>query len=63
MAIIKNENEVLSAKETAELREVLRIQLGRHADMLSDEDLSDFGITMLQATAIVLKAKYSRTKQ
>ena len=52
-----------NAKELAELREVLKISLGKHVDMLSDDDLSDFGLTMLQVTAIALKAKYSRLKQ
>lgn len=63
MAITRSENIILSAKEIAELREVLRISLGRHVDRLSDEDLSDFGITMLEATAIALKARYQRKKQ
>jgi len=49
-----------SAKELAGLRGALRTSIGRHADDLSDEYLSDFGTSMLQATAIVLKAKHPR---
>ncbi|MSU60403.1 MAG: hypothetical protein EXS52_00610 [Candidatus Staskawiczbacteria bacterium] len=51
-----------SAKELAKLRDVLRISLGNHANSLSEEDLSDFGGSMLQVTAVVLKARYLRTK-
>lgn len=53
---------VFNAKELAKLRDVLRTSLGKHADELSDEDLRDFGSSMLQATAVVLKAKYSLKK-
>ena len=49
-------------EEIAKLREVLRISFGKHVDRLSDGDLSDIGSSMLQATAIVLKAKHSARK-
>lgn len=62
MAITKSENIFLSVKEIVELREVLRISLGKHVDMLSNEDLSDIGSTMLQVTANALKAKHSQAK-
>lgn len=51
-----------SAKEIAELRDVLRISLADHADALTEADLSDFGASMLQATAVVLKAKYMQKR-
>lgn len=51
-----------SAKEIAELREALRISLGSYADKLKDEDLSELGSTLLQATAVVLKAKWTSKK-
>ncbi len=47
-----------NAKEIAELREVLRISIGGRADKITEENLSEFGATMLHATAIVLKAKH-----
>ena len=47
-----------NAKEIAELREVLRISIGSSADRITEENLSEFGATMLHATAIVLKAKH-----
>lgn len=51
-----------SAKEIAKLREVLRISIRNHADELTEEKLSEFGTSMLCATAVVLKAKYLRKK-
>ena len=63
MAITENENITFSTGEIAKLREVLRISLGKHVDRLSDEDLSEIGSSMLQATAIVLKAKHSCTQK
>ena len=51
-----------SAKEIAELREVLRISIGDRTDRLTEEDLSEFGTSMLLATAVVLKTKYSNKK-
>lgn len=52
-----------SATEMAKLRNVLRISIGKHADSLSEEDLSNLGSSMLQATSVALKAKYLRTKR
>lgn len=49
-----------SAKEIARLREVLRISLGGNADQLTEEELSEFGRTMLEATTIALKAKATK---
>ena len=49
-------------KELMGLREALRISIGDHADKLTNEDLSEFGISMLEATAIVLRAKYAKRK-
>jgi hypothetical protein len=58
-----NKNQIsFSAKEIHVLREVLRISLGKHVDKLTEEDLIDFGSTMLRVTAIVLKAEYLRKK-
>lgn len=58
-----NEDELLlNTKEVAEVREILRITLGKHVDKLSDEEVNDFASTMLRVTAIVLKAKHLRTK-
>ncbi|MDO8565826.1 MAG: hypothetical protein Q7S04_01400 [Candidatus Moranbacteria bacterium] len=51
-----------SAREIAKLRDVLRISIGKHADELTEEDLSEFGASMLHATALVLKVKYSQRK-
>ncbi|OGZ28559.1 MAG: hypothetical protein A2427_02335 [Candidatus Nealsonbacteria bacterium RIFOXYC1_FULL_40_7] len=52
-----------SATEMAKLRNVLRISIGKHADSLSEEDLSNLGSSMLQATSVALKARYLRTKR
>jgi hypothetical protein len=47
----------LSKEEMLKLREILRISLGKRANELSEEELSEFGITLLEATAIALKAR------
>ncbi len=47
-----------NGKELAKLREVLRVSLGNYADNFSEDDLREFGASMLYATAIVLKVKY-----
>lgn len=52
-----------SVTEMTKLRNVLRISIGEHADSLSEEDLSNLGSSMLQATSVALKAKYLRTKR
>lgn len=49
----------LSKKEIDELREVVRLSIGQYADEITDEDLADFGMSLLQATATILKAKRS----
>jgi hypothetical protein len=49
-------------KEIAKLREVLRASIKNYADCLSDDDIEEFGNSMLQATAVILKAKYSSRK-
>jgi hypothetical protein len=49
-------------EELSGLREVLRISIGKHVDILSDEDLNDFGVTMLRLTAIVLKSKHPQKR-
>ena len=52
----------LNAKEIAKLREVLRLSIGSHVDTFTTEELKEFGSSMLQATAVVLKAKYLKKK-
>jgi len=47
-----------SSKEISNLREVLRSSIGNSADEFTNNDLNEFGSSMLEATAIVLKAKY-----
>lgn len=47
----------LGEKERLELRDVLRLSIGDHANELSEEDLDDLGMTLLEATAVVLKAR------
>lgn len=47
----------LNTKQLSELREVLRLSIGNHADKFSEEDLDDLGMTFLEATAIALKRK------
>ncbi|OGZ88152.1 MAG: hypothetical protein A2463_03600 [Candidatus Staskawiczbacteria bacterium RIFOXYC2_FULL_32_10] len=54
---------IFSAKDLLNLREVLRVSVGKYIDNMSDEDVEDFGNVMLQATVIVLKAKYLKSKQ
>lgn len=46
-----------NSKEIAEFREILRLSIGSHADKLSVDDLNDLGTTLLQVTAITIKAK------
>lgn len=49
----------LDEKERLELREVLRLSIGDHVSKFSEEDLNDFGMTLLELTAIALKAMHS----
>jgi hypothetical protein len=49
----------LSKKELDELREIIRQLIGNYVDKLTEEDLNEFGIALLQATATSLKAKYN----
>lgn len=51
--------EKLDEKQISELREVLRLSIGDHADKLSEDELNDLGMTLLEATAVALKAKHS----
>jgi hypothetical protein len=51
-----------SKKELNELREAVRASIGAHADTFTDEDLADFGMSLLEATATILKAKYNLKK-
>lgn len=55
---ITSDGPSFSTRELAKLRDVLRISIGKHADELTEEDLSEFGASMLHMTALVLKAKY-----
>ncbi len=48
----------LSKKELDELREVIRQSIGDQVDKFTEEDLCDFGMSLLEATAAILKAKY-----
>jgi hypothetical protein len=49
----------LAKKEIDELREVIRQSIGHYADVFTEEDLNEFGIAVLQATAAILKAKHT----
>jgi len=49
----------LAKNELDELREVIRQSIGHHADKFTEEDLNEFGIAVLQATAATLKAKHN----
>lgn len=51
------DSSVLGEKERLELREVLRLSIGDHVNKFSEEDLDDLGMTLLEVTAIVLKAR------
>lgn len=51
-----------SAKEIKNLREILRMTIGNHADDLTKEHLNEFGASMILATAVVLKAKHLKGK-
>src|ERR1035437_7240258 len=49
----------LDVKERDELREILRLSIGDRASEYSEEDLNDLGMTMLEVTAVALKAMHS----
>lgn len=49
---------VLGEKERLDLREVLRLSIGDHVSKFSEEDLDDLGVTLLEATAVALKARH-----
>jgi hypothetical protein len=51
-----------SVKEIGDLRELLRMSIGNYADSLTEGHLSEFGASMLLATAVVLKAKHLKGK-
>ena len=50
----------LGEKERLDLREILRLSIGDHVSEFSEEDLDDLGMTLLEATAIALKARHSQ---
>lgn len=52
-----------SPKEIVALREVLRKSIGDRATSFNDNELVEIGASLLQATAIALKAKYAKRKQ
>ncbi len=62
LGIVARDYPSFSPKEIAGLRKVLLISIGVRANELTEEDLREFGASMLQVTAIVLKAKYSQRK-
>ena len=49
----------LSKGEINELREIIRQSIGHYADVFTEEDLNEFGIAVLQATAAILRAKHN----
>lgn len=52
----------LSSVEILRLREVIRKSIGDYSDRLSDEEVCELGIILLQTTAVALKARYQKTK-
>jgi len=46
----------LSKTELANLREVLRKSIGDYSDQFTDQEVSELGVTLLQTTAVLLKA-------
>ncbi len=52
----------LNEKELSELREKLRLSIGNNADTFTKKELNEFGSSLLQATAVVLKSKYLNSK-
>ena len=53
---------VLGEKESFGLREVLRLSIGDHVNEFSEEDLDELGMTLLEATAVALKARAEQHK-
>ena len=51
-----------SVGEINHLREVLHASIGKHAESFTDGDITEFATSMLEATAVVLKAKYMQKK-
>lgn len=47
----------LSNSDIVKLREVLQKSIGDYSDQLSDQEVGELGITLLQTTAVILKAK------
>jgi hypothetical protein len=47
----------LTCTEIIKLREVIRKSIGDYSDRLSDEEVCELGMTLLQMTAVILKAK------
>ena len=52
----------LNDDEIVHLRDVLRISIGSGADALTSDDVCEFARTLLEATAVVLRAKYASQK-
>ena len=46
-----------TAREMVKLREIVSMSLGGNADSLTDDDLSEFGRTLLEVTAVALRAR------
>lgn len=47
----------LCKKEIVSLREVLRKSIGDYSNQFTDEEVNELGITLLQTTAVLLKAR------
>lgn len=59
-AISAKSSLILDEKVRLDLREVLRLSIGDNVSTFSEEDLDELGVTLLEATAIALKAKHSQ---
>ena len=51
---------VFCEKERLDLREVLRLSIGDNVSEFSDEDVDELAVTLLEVTAIALKARHSQ---
>lgn len=51
---------MLDEKERLNLREILRLSVGDRTSEFSEEDVDDLGATLLEVTAIALKARHSQ---
>jgi hypothetical protein len=48
----------LTKKQLYELRIIIVNSIGEEANNLTDEDIDEFGISLLEATVALLKAQY-----